>query len=352
MKILHFGPAGGERTTFSLLGGLTNLGHEVKTCNIHKLKLSMSEKAEKAINEFKPDLIVTIGGWHQHFDAAVLWQIIKKHGLPHVYWAIEDPTFFDWSSTVHLSAYDFVFTVSEKCVPLYNQRGTPAAYLPQACNPAVHKRVPPLAKYRNDIIVLSNKYQEYDSERCAFRHKCYHDLVEPVLQAGYDIKIYGRGWDDGMFSIPADKLGGYVGRDTVPAIYSSAKLVLIIQWDYDGHICYKTFEALGCRCLQIAPYTPVQAKFFQHKQHLLYSRSPEETIHLVDYYLRNTAEREKIALQGQREAYKNHSLTVRARQALETLQAHGFSVDYIQKKPSGQKAKLKEKKNAKARSKK
>lgn len=330
MRILHFGPSGGEKSTFAILTGFMNLGHSVKTCNIVG-KTNTEKIVEKEIAEFKPNMIITIGGWHQAFDAETLWRIIKKYKIPHIYLAIEDPTFFDWSSTIHLDAYDFVFTVSEECVQRYIDLGVPAAYLSYCCNPHYHKRVMPNNLYKNDIIVLSNKYKEYDPKRCEFRHKCFRDLIAPVLTAGYNIKIYGHTWDDGKFNIPPKNLGGYVSRDLVSKIYSSAKIVLIIQWDYTGHICYKTYEAFGFRCMQIAPYTPLQEKYFKHKQHIIYSHSPKETIQYVDYYLTHDEERELIAARGQEEVYKNHSCNVRARQALEILKSNGFNIDYIEK---------------------
>lgn len=328
MRILHFGPSGFEQTDFSLLGGLTNLGHQVQTCDVIAAKEDIGSTAEKAIEEFQPAMVVTIGGWYLHFDCQSLWQVLKRHGLPHIYWAIEDPVFFDWTSTVHLREYDFVFTIGEKCVDEYIKLGTPAAYLPHACSPHFHKPAAPHVKFQNDIIVISNKYTvAKGTERFLFRGKCFEDLVEPVLQKDYDIKIYGAGWDDGEYHIPQNKLGGIVSRELVPTIYSSSKMVLIIQWDYDGHVCHKTFEALGCKCLQIAPYTPVQEKYFKHGEHIVYSRSPEETLYYVDYYLENQDEREQIAARGQEEAYKNHNLTLRAGNALSVLKRHGFNIN-------------------------
>lgn len=329
MRILHFGPPV-ENGPFNLLTGFRNLGHIVETCNIISV-IALKEKAEKAIKQFKPDMIITIGGWHAYFDAKTLWQIISDYKIPHIYWAIEDPTYFDWASSIHINAYDFVFTVSEECVPRYTDLGVPAAYLSYACNPDLHKRTTPDEKYKNDIIVLSNKYTEYDPERCAFRNQCYHNLIEPVLEGGYDIMIYGLRWDDGKYQIPAKNRGGYISRKIVSTVYSSAKIVLIIQWDLTGHICFKTYEAFGCRCFQLAPYTPLQEKYFKDGEHIVYSHSPEETIKYVDYYLSHDEERELIAKKGQEEVYKNHNCTLRAREALRKLKSHGFNIDYIEK---------------------
>lgn len=329
MRILHFGVGWYDDTIFSLLKGFKNLGHEVKTCDV----VSLKENPEEAITNFRPDIVMTIGMWFEQFDAQSLWAIIKRHGIPHIYWAIEDPTFFDIYSTVHLDEYDFIFTISESCIEKYAQRGKPAAYLPFSCNPEVHKRVAPVREFRNDIVVLANnyvviprlgKYEEIDPSLCEFRNKCYHDLIEPLIKNGYDIKIYGNRWHDERLGIPAQYRGGWIKHSLIPAVYSSAKIVITVQWDYEGHVSYKTYEALGCGCMQIAAYTPLQKKYFKHGEHLIYSRRPEETIKYVDYYLHSEEEREALAARGQAEAYLNHNCTQRAADALEILGRHGI----------------------------
>lgn len=321
MRILHFGPEGGEENFFSLLAGFRNIGCEVRTCNVVKCE-ETERVSEKAIEEFKPDFVITIGGWHAHFDTQVLWKVIKKHSLPHIYWAIEDPTFFDWVSSVHVKNYDFVFTVSEECLSRYKEFGVPAAYLPYACNPSFHRRVPVDEKFKNDIVVMANKVKEYDPERCKFRNKSFKDIVEPIVLGNFDVKLYGSGWSTHEPEIPSWKLGGYINSQNVLKAYSGAKINLAIQWDYTGHICFRVFEALACGCFVISPYTPVQAKTFIHGQHIIYSSGPEQTRDYVEYYLSHDAERQEIAVRGQEEVYKNHNCTLRAYDALNILKEY------------------------------
>lgn len=335
MKILHFGLPNSEWNRFVLLGGLINLGHSVNTCNLINTKGSETrERANKAINTFKPNLIITTGRFFDLFDANTLWAVIKNHKIPHIYWAIEDSTFFDHWSKRHIHAYDFVFTISQSCVPKYNKLGVRAAYLPYACNPEVHKPVQAVEKYKNDIIVLSNKYPNtgFIKKYGGYRHKCYKNLIEPVLRGSYDIKIYGNGWDDGTYNIPKENLGGWISPKEVPSVYSSSKIVLTIQWNNAGHICRKTFEAFGYKCLQIAPYTIAQEKYFKHGEHIIYTNSPKETLKYVEYYLSHPEERENIAARGQNEVYRNHNCIIRARRALKVLKDYGFEIDFIDKR--------------------
>ena len=315
MRILHFGPAGAEANFFSLLTGFMNLGHEVRTCNVIR-RDDVEVLAENAITEFKPDFVITVGGWHAHYDAPKLWTVIKKHAIPNVYWAIEDPTFFDWVSAQYVREYDFVFTVSEEYLPKYAEYGVPSAFLPYACNPQYHRPVEIDDRYKNDIIAMANKVKEYDPARNSFRNKSFKDIVLPIMLGNYDIKLYGNAWETYEPKLPEHKLGGYISAQDVLKAYSAAKINLAIQWDYSGHICYRIYEALACGCFVISPYTEAQAKFFTHGRHIIYSHNEEETKMYVDYYLRHDEERQQIALQGQEEVYKNHNCSLRAAVAM------------------------------------
>jgi spore maturation protein CgeB len=335
MRILHFGHAGWDDSIYSLLAGFRKLGHEVLTCNMVNV-WNTAGAAENAINAFAPNLVITVGVWHYYFDMQALSGVLKRHSIPHIYWAIDDPNFFDCISSIFMDKYDFVITPAKECVPKYIARGTPAIFLPFGCNPDFNKRVEPSETYKSDIVVVSNyivpnSFSVAYPQRYEFRKKCFMDLIDPLVKRNYNLKIYGIGWEDPVLGIPSKFLGGSIDHSLVPSVYSSAKIALTIQWDYDGHICHKTFEVLGNRCMQIAPYTPVQAEFFTHGVHLIYSHSPEETVGYVHYYLAHDAERELIAASGQDEVYRNHSCTQRAKNAMEALKLHGFPIDYIQK---------------------
>jgi len=58
---------------------------------------------------------------------------------------------------------------------------------------------------------------------------------------------------------------------------------------------------------------------FKNHTHLVWSKSYEETVELLDYYLKNESERVRIALNGQRFVYKNHTYEKRAGEIVEAL---------------------------------
>ena len=69
--------------------------------------------------------------------------------------------------------------------------------------------------------------------------------------------------------------------------YSSAKIVLGLH-SVDTSptmMSMRTFEALGCGAFYLTQWTPAVENLFSNHEHLVWSKSPQETVELVEYYL-------------------------------------------------------------------
>lgn len=326
MRILNF-RADHPLFTQGLMAGLEQYGHEVLNVYPGGLPDQGTFMAQK-IDEIKPDLIMTIGVAHHMFDTESLWPVLAQKGIPHVYWAVEDPPFFEDWSMYHAKHADLVLTVAEECLPRYRERGIKADTLEFGCNPRIHRKVlPPNPDLQHDIILITHNYvrSHFDpnpATRFPFRERCNQELVLPLVRAGYDFKIWGDFWYDPVLAIPEQFRAGVIDYSWVPWAYSSAKIVLGVQWEDSpgGHISCKTFEVLGCGAFHLALYTPAQARHFEDGKHLVYVRSADETLALADYYLSHPHEREEIAAEGQREAYTRHTYLHRAEEFTEKVQ--------------------------------
>lgn len=124
---------------YALPHGFYDLGHQVMISGIalwHK-------NFKKAISEFGPDLIITMG-WGPINDSlekqTFLGKIIKASGVPHAYWATEDPTHTSTFTLLYISRVqpDFVFTICPIRVTDYISLGIKAAHLDFGYHPAVH----------------------------------------------------------------------------------------------------------------------------------------------------------------------------------------------------------------------
>nr|WP_269320338.1 glycosyltransferase [Bacillus sp. EB01] len=62
----------------------------------------------------------------------------------------------------------------------------------------------------------------------------------------------------------------------------------------------------------------IESMFKNHK-HLVWSKGYDETIELMDFYLKNDSAREKVANKGQQYVYKYHAYEQRAADAIKAL---------------------------------
>jgi len=103
--------------------------------------------------------------------------------------------------------------------------------------------------------------------------------------------------------------------------YSSAKIILGVHSITDSRTMQsmRTFEILGCCGFFLTQFTKaIEAMFINHK-HLVWSSSYEETSDLMNFYLNNASAREKIAKNGQKYVYENHTYEKRVADIINAL---------------------------------
>lgn len=104
---------------------------------------------------------------------------------------------------------NYVFTTASECVGMYHQMGIPSSTLMFGCNPKMFHRCTPKPEFQHDIILIANNY-DWFSEDKTFRRKAIQDIVAPLVDGGYDIKIYGDAWTTAIdgFRIDEKYYGG------------------------------------------------------------------------------------------------------------------------------------------------
>ena len=266
--------------------------------------------------EFKPDYVFNDGGWDTY---NILFPFLTERNTRHIFWAIEDPIFFQHLSLPHALQSEFVFTTCQETITQYQAHGVQAYLLPFACHPDFHKRVAPDPRFNHDIVFVGNNYSEF-KERIAGAER----ILKPLMDANYNIKIYGNEWwlyQSRPFIIDPRFYGGYLGSEDLPAVCASVPIVLGLHsvTTSSTMMSMRTFEVLGSGGFHLTQWTPAIESMFKNHYHLVWSNSAEETLDLVNYYLAHPELREKIALQGQREVYEKHTYHKRIEQFLPML---------------------------------
>lgn len=288
-----------------------DLGHDICLANV-----ALDDTWQEALDEFGPDLVFTDAGWGIAYK---LLPVLKRRHLPHIYWAIEDPPYLETLSMAYARQADAVFTTCRESISTYRQKGVYADLLMFGCHPAYHRRMDPQHRFNHDIAFVGNNYFEFPAR--LWGAQC---LLRPLLDAGYNIKIYGNEWwldENRPFYIRPDQYGGYLGNEELPALCSSVPIVLGLHSVDNSKTMtsMRVFEILGSGGFFLSQWTPAMEHLFRNHHHLIWSKSAGETRELVDHYLQNPAARERIALQGQEEVYTNHSYHQRVQQILPRL---------------------------------
>ncbi len=314
---------------------LNNLhkGFLANGCNVETLFFDpeLDEKTEllikrldKAVNSFKPDFIYTYGWWKIGIDLDAYLGYIKKKGFYHVYWAYDDPVCFSEISLPMAKGADLVFTTAGECIPRYGEHGIKAYLQLHACCREEHFKVLKSPLYCNDILLMANNYGTLEkTDRAYCRIDGINNVLKPLIDNKYDMMVWGLWWTDWNkgYVLPSDYYGGVIEKGKEAYAYSSCKISLGLQTVAGSvtHFSVRTVEAMACGAFHLSQYSPALETYFKKGIHMEWSKTPDETLELVNFYLSRNSAREKVALKGQEEVYKKHSLKYRIHCVLDRI---------------------------------
>lgn len=313
MKILFLNWAPIVR--FGMGPGFQQLGHEVAFLEPSE---DHAEGLRNRIASEKPDYLFTEGGVGRE---DTLLPVIEQSGIPHIYWAIEDPVAYNLSLAYGKKSILTLTTHREWLAEIYEPNGVEAINVPFACNPEFHKPGRVNSALSHPVVFVGNNYDAHPN-----RKKGHVMMLDPFLQNGCELAVYGNdNWVNGNlpYQIPRNCYKGYLSYLELPDLCASSPFILGIH-SIDGSTTMqsmRTFEVLGCGGFFFTQHTSaIEAMFVNHK-HLVWSTSPEETIELYDYYVDHPDEMDKIRTAGREFVYANHTYAHRAADIMSRLAA-------------------------------
>lgn len=273
------------------------------------------KRLTRAIKDFKPDFIFTEG--HPRIEWQIVAEAAKRLGVPHLYWAIEDPVCTELTLMTFAQSADFIFTTTVECIPRYTALQKKAEVLLFGCNPEFHRNIGIHEKYRHDLVLVASNYSSRYTEA--------QWLVIPLVEAGFDIKIWGIWWDDPASPVNLLKhpqvYGGILPYEELPAVYSSAKIILGMNCDDTSQTqtSMRPYEVLGCGGgIYLGHYTKAQERIFRDT--IFQVHNTTEAIVKVGQILRmSPSERRDWACRGQKLVYEQHTYKQRALQILKAF---------------------------------
>jgi spore maturation protein CgeB len=320
MKVLFTNEA--PLIKYGLAAGFCQGGHDVFIMQGDAERLwGVSETEQKnrlsrAIDRFRPDLIFTEG--HPRFEPRLICSIIRKHSIPHFYWAIEDPVCTDLTLQVYAPEVDYIFTTTVETIPRYQALGKKTEVLLFGCNPEFHRFTGIHPRYRHDLVLVASNYSSRYAEAEWF--------LLPLVEAGLDIRVWGIWWDDPARPVNLSKYpriyGGILPYEELPAVYSSAKIILGMNCDDSSQTqtSMRPYEALACGGgLYLGHYTKAQENIFHDLIFQVHNKN-DALAKVLRLLTMNEAKRQTLALKAQAKVCEQHSYSQRVFQIINAFQ--------------------------------
>jgi len=283
-----------------------------KVFRIRKLRMINNILIKKGIiklfSKYKPDITICIA-IYPNYPYPNIFKEIKRFSKI-IFWSVDDPIYFTESWFDSASHADFVLTNSYGSVEDYKKHGIEnVAFLPPACDPEVFK---PLG--------LNKKIEILYTGYAGFRRIGFENMLKPVINKFKKrVVIAGLGWEKISWARDATIIP-FVERENLNKLYNMSKIVINIHHDKyysrKGSFNYRNFEIPGSGAFQLCNDFEGIELCYKPKEEIVTSKNPKETIELVNYYLSNPEEREKIAYNSYLRAINHHTIQKRIEQLL------------------------------------
>jgi spore maturation protein CgeB len=277
----------------------------------------LTSKVLSAAEEARPDLVVVC---HDFLYPSQVAALRAKTGAPIALWFPDSIGQFHRAMFL-AGPYDALFFKDPYIVEMLRRElRARAYYLPECCNPRVHRPVElnatDILKYGADIAIAGNLYPS--------RVALFAQLKR------FRVSIWGNpapSWVD-TSGVREMLRNEYVtGGEKVKA-FLAAKIVLnnlhpAEIWGVNA----RAFEVCGIGAFQIISWRPALDQLFDDGEEVVTFRSVDELHRKLDFYLQRTEERVAIAGAGRRRALKEHTYSQRLELLIRTISgnASGFS---------------------------
>jgi spore maturation protein CgeB len=264
----------------------------------------------RTISEFEPMVILVVLGNQLSPKTTAAIRKLTKARI--VCWCQDQMTTLGRQFLL-AGEYDSVFVKDRYMHDLFSGmvRSTRFYYLPEACNPRMHRPLEIVDKDREmfscDVAIAGTLYY--------YRQEILRHLAEGL--DGIHIKIWGGKPEWLLDRLPGRYMGRYVHGDDKVRAALCAKICLntLHYGEVNGLNC-RAFELAGCGGFQMITRVPILAEHFVPEVEVVTFASVDELVEKTAYYLRNPAEALQIAERGRMRAHRDHTYEHRLRDIL------------------------------------
>jgi spore maturation protein CgeB len=231
----------------------------------------------RVVERFAPSLILVIMG--NQVSPKTIAKVRARTQAPIVCWCQDQMTTLGRQYLLG-SHYDMVFLKDRYLQDIFSRmvRSTTFRYLPEACNPLVHRTITlsaaDRAMYGCDVMVAGSLYY--------YRQEILQALGE------LDVKVWGYspGWI--VYRLGQRHTGREVYCDDKVRAATAARIALNPMHfaEIDGLNC-RAFELAGCGAFQICSFKPVLQLHFDPGSEIETFSTAEDLVEKVHHYLRH-----------------------------------------------------------------
>lgn len=234
----------------------------------------------------RPNLIIEIdGAGYHHLEG------YKDIDIPKVFWAIDSHISSKLKFQKRIAQdFDYIFVAQKDYIPLFKKITDNVYWLPLAADPEIHKKCD-LSKIF-DIGFVGQKNPKLHKDRGKILNK---------LSKKYNLLAVEGVWGENMSKI-----------------YSISKIGF--NKSLSGDLNMRVFEVMSSGTMLLTDKIGNGiSDLFRNGEHLIMYNTENELNELIQYYLGNEDEREKIAKEGQKEVHKKHTYDKRIQYMLKKL---------------------------------
>ena len=149
-------------------------------------------------------------------------------------------------------------------------------------------------------------------------HADRRSFINNLCSKGFDLHLYGNGWED-FAQFSNVKLHGFVDQQDFVQACSRARIALGVDPVSDVRMYTswrRPLNTMATGTFYLTRYFSGLEEVFENHRHLVWFRDNEEAVELLNYYLEHDLERERIAQTGRDEVILHHSWDKRINEML------------------------------------
>jgi spore maturation protein CgeB len=269
-----------------------------------KLALLLGEAALEVARAFCPDLVLALA---QAPLAEPSLTALRSGGITTAFWFVENGRVLPYWRDV-ARHYDLFYAIQAGrfLEELHAAGAGRAAYLPLACDPAVHVPVTldeaAMVEYGADVSFAGAPYLN--------RRRVFASLAD------LDLKLWGDGWN--ATSLSARAAGGAFDLDRMLRIFAATRVNLNLHSaDHTGgldpspdYVNPRTFELASCGAFQVVDTRGPLRDLFTADEIVTFD-SVGDLRSTIAYYLEHPAERKAVAARARARAHRDHTYAQR-----------------------------------------